>query len=59
MLMGVAVVAMGIFALPGTVSLFSGQHSWYGLGASIEVYRATYRAIFRLFVILDSFGRCT
>jgi len=33
MLMGIAVVAMGIFALPGTVSLFSGQHSWYDLSA--------------------------
>ena len=27
----IAVVAIGIFALPSTVSLFSGQHSWYGL----------------------------
>jgi len=31
-LLAVAVVAIGIFALPGTVSLFSGQHSWYDLG---------------------------
>jgi len=30
-LMAIAVVAVGIFALPGTVSLFSGQHAWYGL----------------------------
>jgi len=30
-LMAVAVVAIGIFALPSTVSLFSGQHSWYDL----------------------------
>jgi hypothetical protein len=30
-LMAIAVVAVGIFALPSTVSLFSGQHSWYGL----------------------------
>jgi len=29
----IAVVAMGIFALPSTVSLFSGQHSWYDLSA--------------------------
>ena len=35
-LMAIAVVAIGIFALPSTVSLFSGQHSWYDLGASIE-----------------------
>jgi hypothetical protein len=35
-LMVIAVVAIGIFALPSTVSLFSGQHSWYDLGASIE-----------------------
>ena len=35
-LLTVAIVAIGIFALPGTVSLFSGQHSWYDLGASIE-----------------------
>lgn len=32
-LMAVAVIALGIFALPSTVSLFSGQHSWYELGA--------------------------
>ena len=31
-LLTVAIVAVGIFALPGTVSLFSGQHSWYYLG---------------------------
>jgi hypothetical protein len=30
-LMAIAIVAIGIFALPGTVSLFSGQHTWYGL----------------------------
>ena len=35
-LMAIAVIAIGIFALPSTVSLFSGQHSWYDLGASIE-----------------------
>ncbi|NQE45753.1 hypothetical protein C5S31_07015 [ANME-1 cluster archaeon GoMg2] len=27
----IAVIAIGIFALPSTVSLFSGQHSWYDL----------------------------
>jgi hypothetical protein len=32
-LLAVAVVATGIFALPSTVSLFSGQHSWYELSA--------------------------
>ncbi|MFZ2071968.1 MAG: hypothetical protein WAV32_10355 [Halobacteriota archaeon] len=31
-LLAIAVVAVGIFALPGTLSLFSGQHSWYDLG---------------------------
>ncbi len=35
MLMGIAVVAMGIFALPSTVSLFAGQHSWYDIGESV------------------------
>lgn len=30
-LLTVAIMAIGIFALPSTVSLFSGQHSWYGL----------------------------
>jgi hypothetical protein len=35
-LMAVAVIAIGIFALPSTVSLFSGQHSWYDLGAVID-----------------------
>jgi hypothetical protein len=29
----VATVAIGIFALPSTVSLFSGQHTWYDLSA--------------------------
>ena len=32
-LLTVAICAIGIFALPGTVSLFSGQHSWYDLSA--------------------------
>ncbi len=31
-LLAVAAVAIGTFALPNTVSLFSGQHSWYDLG---------------------------
>jgi hypothetical protein len=31
-LMVIAVVAVGIFALPSTVSLFGGQHKWYDLG---------------------------
>jgi len=30
-LVAVAIVAIGIFALPSTVSLFSGQHTWYDL----------------------------
>ena len=30
-LVAVAIVAVGIFALPSTVSLFSGQHTWYNL----------------------------
>ena len=33
-LMAIAIVAIGIFALPSTVSLFSGQHSWYGLNTA-------------------------
>ena len=32
-LLAIAVVAIGTFALPSTVSLFSGQHTWYDLGA--------------------------
>ncbi|OFV66647.1 MAG: multiheme cyctochrome [Candidatus Syntrophoarchaeum butanivorans] len=27
-----AIIALGIFALPQTAALFSGQHSWYNLG---------------------------
>ena len=34
-LLAVAIVAIGIFALPGTVSLFSGQHTWYDLSESV------------------------
>lgn len=30
-LMAIAVVAIGMFALPSTVSLFSGQHAWYNI----------------------------
>ncbi len=30
-LMAIAVVAIGTFALPSTVSLFSGQHTWYDI----------------------------
>ena len=33
-LMGIAVVAVGMFALPSTVSLFSGQHQWYDISGS-------------------------
>jgi len=28
-LLAIAVVAIGIFALPGTISMFGGQHNWY------------------------------
>ncbi|MBC8521911.1 MAG: hypothetical protein ISS94_01460 [Candidatus Syntrophoarchaeum sp.] len=31
-LMTIAAVAVGIFALPSTVSLFTGQHNWYSIG---------------------------
>ncbi|MDY6959819.1 MAG: hypothetical protein SVK08_11765, partial [Halobacteriota archaeon] len=31
MLMLVAVLAVGIFALPSTVAMFGGQHNWYNL----------------------------
>ena len=31
LLLAIAIVAVGVFALPGTVSLFSGQHRWYNL----------------------------
>ena len=30
----VAVLAIGIFALPGTIAMFGGQHNWYDLGPS-------------------------
>ena len=33
-LIAVAIVAIGIFALPSTVSLFSGQHTWYDLSGT-------------------------
>ncbi|MGB2841769.1 MAG: multiheme c-type cytochrome [Halobacteriota archaeon] len=33
-LMAIAVVAVGMFALPSTVSLFTGQHTWYDINAS-------------------------
>ena len=36
-LMGIAVVAVGMFALPSTVSLFSGQHTWYDISGSHEL----------------------
>ncbi|MDY6959177.1 MAG: cytochrome c3 family protein, partial [Halobacteriota archaeon] len=28
----VAVLAIGLFALPSTIAMFGGQHNWYGLG---------------------------
>ena len=38
LLLTIAVVAVGVFALPSTVSLFSGQHAWYNIsGRSNEV----------------------
>jgi len=37
MLLVVAVIALGIFALPSTVSLFSGQHTWYDLTGNKSV----------------------
>ena len=30
-LLAIGVIAVGIFALPSTVSLFSGQHAWYNI----------------------------
>ena len=33
LLLTIAVVAVGVFALPGTVSLFSGQHAWYNISS--------------------------
>ena len=33
--LAIAVVTIGTFALPNTVSLFSGQHTWYDLGESV------------------------
>jgi hypothetical protein len=33
-LLAVAVVAIGLFALPSTVSLFSGQHAWYNISGT-------------------------
>lgn len=32
----IAVLAVGIFALPSTVSLFTGQHNWYSIGGEGE-----------------------
>ncbi len=34
-LLSVAVIAVGLFALPSTMSLFSGQHTWYN-GSGVE-----------------------
>jgi len=34
MLLAVAVIALGIFALPSTISLFAGQHTWYQLNGT-------------------------
>ena len=31
-LVAIAIVAVGLFALPSSVSLFSGQHTWYNIG---------------------------
>jgi len=33
-LLAVAVIALGIFALPSTISLFAGQHTWYQLNGT-------------------------
>ncbi|MGB3458136.1 MAG: hypothetical protein WBB08_02340 [Halobacteriota archaeon] len=33
-LVAIAIVAVGLFALPSSVSLFSGQHTWYDLKTS-------------------------
>ena len=33
LLLTIAVVAVGVFALPSTVSLFSGQHAWYDISS--------------------------
>ena len=34
--MAIAVFTIGIFALPGTVSLFAGQHVWYDLSEGVN-----------------------
>lgn len=33
-LVGIAIVAVGMFALPQTLALFSGQHNWYDTGGA-------------------------
>lgn len=37
-LLTIAVVAIGIFALPSTMSLFAGQHAWYDLSGGYRIY---------------------
>jgi len=36
-LMTVAIVAVGILAMPSTISLFAGQHTWYAINGSNEL----------------------
>jgi len=36
-LLTVAVIALGIFAMPSTISLFAGQHTWYNLTGNQSV----------------------
>lgn len=36
-LLTITIVAVGIFALPSTVSLFSGQHTWYDLSGGMRI----------------------
>ncbi len=36
-LISIAVLVVGIFALPTTISLFSGQHTWYGISGDNQL----------------------
>jgi len=36
-LLAIGVIAIGIFALPSTVSLFSGQHAWYNISGGDHI----------------------
>jgi len=46
LLLGFAVIAIGLFVIPSTMSMFMGQHSWFSVRSASDQYRLCERCHF-------------